>query len=61
MLFSTLGAYQTTTKIATGFTSFHLVCEIELVIAIECKIPTLHTVLTLLPDTTPLEQHLLHL
>lgn len=60
MLFLTLWAYQTTTKTAIGFIPFHLVHGIKSIIPIECEIPTLHTILTLLPNTTPLEQLLLH-
>lgn len=61
LLFLALWAYLTTTKTATSFTSFHLVHQIEFVIPIECEIPTLHSVLNLLLDTSPLEQCLLHL
>ena len=45
----------------TGFTLFHLVHGIEAVLPIECEIPTLHTIVDLLPDTSPLEQRLLFL
>ena len=48
-------------KTSTSFTSFHLIHSIELVIPIKCEISTLHNVLNILPDTTPMEQHLLHL
>ena len=61
MLFSTLWAYRTTVKTATGFTLFHLVHGVEATLPIECEIPTLHTAIDLLPDTAPMEQHLLNL
>ena len=50
-----------TIKIATGFTPFHLVHGIEAVLPIECEIPTLHSIIDLLLDTTPLAQRLLFL
>lgn len=61
MFFSTLWAYQIAIKTTIGLMMFHLVHGIESVIPVECEIPTLHNILTLLPDTTPLEQCLLHL
>lgn len=61
MIFSTLLAYRTTTKTPTGFMPFHLIHDIESGIPIECDIPTLHIVLNLILDTTPLEQRLVHL
>jgi hypothetical protein len=61
MLFSALWAYRTAMKIATGFAPFHLVHGVETALPIECEIPTLHTAIELLPDTTPMEQRLLNL
>jgi hypothetical protein len=61
MLFSSLWAYRTTVKTATGFTPFHLVHGIEATLPIECKIPTLRTAIELLPDTAPIEQRSLNL
>jgi hypothetical protein len=61
MLFSALWAYRTTVKTATGFTPFHLVHGVEATLPIECEIPTLRTVIELLPDTAPMEQCLLNL
>jgi hypothetical protein len=58
MLLSTLWAYR---KTATSFTPFNLVHGIELDIPIDYEIPTLHSALNLLLDTSPLEQRLLHL
>ena len=61
MLFSTLWAYRTSTKNATGFFPFHLVHSVELVLPIEFQIPSLHLTVELLPDTSPLEEQLLQL
>jgi hypothetical protein len=61
MLFYALWAYRTAVKTATGFTPFHLVHGVEETLPIECKIPTLRTAIELLPDTAPMEQHLLNL
>ena len=61
MLFSSLWAYRTSTKTATGFTPFRLVHGIESVLPIECQIPSLHLTVELLLDTSPLEERLLQL
>ena len=61
MLFFALWAYRTSTKIATGFTPFLLVHGVELVLPIECHIPSLRLVVELLLDTSPLEERLLQL
>jgi hypothetical protein len=61
MLFSALWAYQTAVKTATGFTPFHLVHGVEATLPIKYEIPTLRTVIELLPDTAPMEQRLLNL
>jgi transposase InsO family protein len=55
MLFSSLWAYHTVVKTATGFTPFHLVHGIEATLPIECGIPALRTAIKLLPDTAPME------
>ena len=55
MLFSTLWAYRTSTKTATSFTPFCLVHGVESMLPIECQIPSLHLMVELLPDTSPLE------
>jgi hypothetical protein len=61
MLFFSLWAYRTVVKTATGFTPFHLVHGVKATLPIECEIPTLHTAIELLPDTSPMEQRLLNL
>jgi hypothetical protein len=61
MLFSMLWYYCTAVKMATGFTPFHIIHGVEATLPIKCEIATLHTIIELLPDTTPMEQHLLNL
>jgi hypothetical protein len=61
MLFFVLWVYRTIVKTTTDFTLFHLVHGIEATLPIECEIPTLHTSIELLPDTSPMEQRLLTL
>ena len=61
MLFSTLWAYQTSIKSATGFTPFWLVYGVEAILPIECKIPSLKLVVELLPNTSAEEERLLYL
>ena len=48
-------------KIATGFSPYQLVHGVESVLPVECKIPYLKLSIELLPDTSPLEEHLVHL
>ena len=61
MLFSALWAYRTFVKHATGFTPFQLVYRLEATLPIECDIPSLKLAIKLLPNTTPVEEHLLYL
>ena len=61
MLFSALWAYHTSTKTTTGFTPFHLVHGVESLLPIECQIPSIHLMVELLPDTSPLEEWLVQL
>jgi transposase InsO family protein len=61
MLFFVLWAYRTAVKMTTGFTPFHLVHGVKATLPIECEIPTLCTTIELLPETAPMEQHLLNL
>jgi hypothetical protein len=60
-LFSTLWAYRTSVKTATGFTPFQLVYGIEVVLPIECEIPSLKLKVELLPHTSAEEERFLHL
>jgi hypothetical protein len=61
MLFSTTLGIPMTIKTTTSFTPFHLVHGVEVVLPIECEIPTLQTTVKLLLDTTLLEQCLIAL
>ena len=61
MLFSALWAYQNSAKIVTGFTPFQLVYGLEVVLLIECKIPSLQLEIELLPATSEEEKLFLYL
>jgi len=61
MLFSTLWAYRMKIKTTIGFTPFHLVYKVDVVLPIECEIPTLQTTVKLLTNTTPLKKCLISL
>jgi hypothetical protein len=60
-LFSALWAYRTSVKTATGFTPFQLVYGIEVVLPIECEIPSLKLKVELLPHTSVEEERFLYL
>ena len=49
IIFSTLWAYRTFVKIATGFTPFQLVYGLKAVLPTQCQIPYLQLALKLLP------------
>ena len=61
MLYPALWAYRTNVKTATGFSPFQLVHGVEAITPIECEIPSLQIAIHVLPDTTELEEWLLHL
>ena len=61
MLYLSLWAYRTTVKTATGFSPYQLVHGVESIFPIECKIHSLKLDIELLLDTSPLEEHLVHL
>jgi transposase InsO family protein len=61
MFFSTLWAYQTSVKSATGFTPFQLVYGIKVILQIECEIPSLKLSVELLPNTSTEEERLLYI
>ena len=44
-----------------GFSPFQLVHRVEAITPIECEIPSLQIAIRVLPDTTELEEWLLHL
>ena len=61
MLYPALWVYQTNVKISTGFSPFQLVHGVETVTPVECEIPSLKIAIHVLPDTTELEECLVHL
>ena len=61
MLYPALWAYWTNVKTATGFSPFKLVHGVEAITLIECEIPSLRISIHVLPDTTELNECLLHL
>ena len=61
MLYPTLWAYRTAVKTATGFSPYQLVHGVESILLVECEIPSLKLVVELLPDTSTLEERLVHL
>ena len=61
MLYPSLWAYRTNVKTATGYSPFQLVHGVEAVTPIECEIPSLQIAIHVLPDTTELEERLVHL
>ena len=61
MLYPALWAYRTAVKAATGFSPYQLVHGVESILPVECEIPSLKLAVELLPDTSPLEEHLVHL
>ena len=48
-------------KTATGFTPFQLVYGLESIYLVECEIPSLKLAIELLPETSSLEERLVHL
>lgn len=55
-LYSALWAYRIIVKTATGFSPFHLVYGLEVVLLVECKTPSLKLAIELLPNTTTKEE-----
>ena len=53
--------YRTDVKTATGCSPYQLVHGVELILPVECEIPSLKLAVELLPDTSPFEEHLVHL
>ena len=56
-----LWEYRTNVKNATSFSPFQLVHGVEAITPIECEIPSLKNYIHVLPNTTELEECLLHL
>ena len=61
ILFFSLWAYGTSVKTAIGFTPFQLVYGLEVVLPIQCQIPSLKLAIKLLPDTSAEEERFLYL
>ena len=61
MLYPALWDYQTNVKTATGFSPFQIVHGVEAVTPIECEILSLKIAIHVLPNTTELEEHMVHL
>ena len=61
ILFSALWAYRTSVKTATGFTPLQLVYGLEVILPIQCQIPSLKLAFELLPDTSAEEERFLYL
>ena len=61
MLYPALWAYRTAVKTATGFSPYLLVHGVESIFPVECKIPLVKLAVELLPETSPLEERLVHL
>ena len=61
MSYPALWAYKTVVKTAMGFSPYKLVHGVESVFPVECEIPSLKLGIELLPDTSPLEERLVHL
>jgi hypothetical protein len=61
MLYPILWAYRTLVKTSTSFSPFQIVHSVELILPVECEIPSLKLAVEFLPDTSDLERHLVHL
>ena len=61
MLYPALWAYRTAVKTATDFSPYQLVQGVESIFPVECEIPSLKLAIEILPDTSPLEERLVHL
>ena len=61
MLYPALWVYRTDVKTTTFFSPYQLVHGVELVLPVECEIPSLKLSIELLLDTSPLEECLVRL
>ena len=61
MLYPALWDYRTNVKTAIGFSPFQLVHGVDTVTPVECEISSLKIAIHVLPNTTEMEEHLLHL
>ena len=60
-LFSSLWDYRTSVKTMFGSTPFQLVYGLEVVLPIQCQIPSLKLVVELMPNTSTEEERFLYL
>ena len=61
MLYPALWVYRTIVKTTMSFSPYQLVHGVESIFPVECEIPSLKLAIELLPDTSPLEERLVHL
>jgi len=61
MLYLKLWAYRTSVKMETSFTLFQLVYGVEVMLPIECEIPSMKLAIELLLNTSELEKTLIYL
>ena len=61
MLYPALWAYRTAVKTATNFSPYQLIHGVESILVVECEIPSLKLAIDILPDTSALEDILVHL
>ena len=61
MVYPSLWAYRTTVKTATDFSPYQLVHGVESELPVECEIPSLNLAVEILPETSALEEHMVHL
>ena len=61
MLYPALWVYRTNVKTVTGLSPFQLIHGVEAITPVECEISSLKITIHVLPDTTELEECLVHL
>jgi hypothetical protein len=61
MIYLALWPHRTIVNTSTGFSPFQFVHRVESILPIEFEIPSLKLVVELLPNTTNLEECLIHL
>ena len=61
MLYPNLWSNRIPVKTATDFSPYQLVHRVESVLPVECEIPSLKLDVEILPETSTLEERLVHL